>query len=185
MKKSELVEKWWFRLIKVIFILAIIGIYLLSILIFYSDWPRKEVVSSESYFKCFVQLSSSVGDNLVYPFDKNGIYSFEVNDDDTLNSYDRDNAIKICRNVEQQKLIEATSTYNTLDALFGADANRSYDYINNQNDINYELHVTRQYNASRIVYTLWFVGWTILFAILTRVLVFIFYYIVCGKKRFE
>jgi len=187
MKKSELVDKWWFRLAKVLFIVVAIGIYLTSILVLFTGWPRKEVITSKSSFVCIVQFNPIAQDGLVYPFDKNGIYSFNVNDDDTLDSYTRDSVIRTCRSVEKQKILAATSTadFISLSNRYGLDAYRSYDYVNDQSDVNYALHVEREYTANRVIYTSWFIGWTIIFAILLKVLVFMFYYIICGKKRFE
>lgn len=185
MKKSELNEKWWFRLIKVAYGIMLVAALSVSIIISVINWPKKEAVAEKSYFKCFIQTTT--GSKYVFPFVKSLISSYDVNDDDTLNESSRDSSITTCRTEELAEISAAslstsTPSYESLVSRYGDDSGRSSYYINDENDINYELHVYREYSASRFVYALESIGTLLLIAALALASRFVFYYVVCGNK---
>ncbi|EKD86569.1 MAG: hypothetical protein ACD_37C00234G0008 [uncultured bacterium] len=157
MKISNLSEKIWYRIIKVIYIIIFLFALCVAGALTYENKPELIINTEKSYLQC----DKSKEKNLVYYFNKNSIYSWDIANDGTLSNLDDKNWRMTCFGIK------------------GFISDEEIDAIQK----NYSLSIIKELDRS---WSRWFTGILLIilsFLIANKLIQFTFFYIICGGEE--
>jgi len=169
-KFRALEAKWWFRLVKVAYVLLAIIALIIMVALFWDERPYQTVDNKKSYIQC----DRDVASNLIYYLDKNGWNQWgQVYGDEVTLSYSDDQEIrKTCaRPLDENTGKPKTSFWDDV-------------FLDNQ-PLNYKFY---PYLETKGSYGKWVRGAIIclaVFYLFYRLLIELFYYVVTGKRIFR
>lgn len=167
-KYTDLETKTWFRLVKVLYLLFAIGVFISGTAILWDSKPYLGFDNHLSHVKC----ERDNGTQWIYPLDDNSwsLYG-EFNQNETLPYYAIENARRTCS--------------QEIDVVTGKTTPLPFGEVAEYSKGNYHLVLFSKLDGN---YAEWIQAWAVflvIFFIVYKVLVEVFYYIVTGKRMFR